>query len=185
MTSSYPAMLGLCLCASEMVLNVVKRAKTGATKKDRGSLRAIWIVNMAAVTLAVFAAFRLQSCRLPYVLVPIGTGVFVVGVVLRWYSIFYLGRFFTVNVAILSDHRVVDTGPYRFLRHPSYAGSMLMMLGVAASFHNWASLLILFIPSFAVTLYRIHVEEQALLQGLGEPYRAYAGRTKRLIPFVY
>ena len=45
-----------------------------------------------------------------------------VGVALRWYSVIYLGRFFTANVAILKDHQLVDTGPYRFVRHPSYTG---------------------------------------------------------------
>lgn len=185
MSTDYPAYLGAFIGFSELGLNLMKRAKTGAAKKDRGSLQAIWVVTTLACTGAIYAAFRFYRCRLPNVFVPIGTAVFIAGIALRWYSVFYLGRFFTVNVAIQPDHKVIDSGPYRFLRHPSYAGSLLILLGLALTFRNWASLLILFIPSCAVTLYRIHIEEQALQQGLGEPYRVYSKKTKRLIPLVY
>ncbi|HEU6448587.1 MAG TPA: isoprenylcysteine carboxylmethyltransferase family protein [Verrucomicrobiae bacterium] len=107
------------------------------------------------------------------------------GIVLRWYAILYLGRFFTVNVAIAEDHRLIDTGPYHFIRHPSYTGSLLSALGVAMSLQNWISFLIVFVSILAVTLWRIHIEEQALAEGLGQPYRSYMKRTKRLVPGIY
>jgi protein-S-isoprenylcysteine O-methyltransferase Ste14 len=110
--------------------------------------------------------------------------LFVPGLVLRWCSIICLGRFFTTNVAIATDHRLIDTGPYRFIRHPSYAGSLLALLGFTLCIPNWASWLLILVPCYAVTFWRIHVEEQALLGGLGEPYRTYMQRTKRLIPWI-
>jgi protein-S-isoprenylcysteine O-methyltransferase Ste14 len=80
---------------------------------------------------------------------------------------------------------LIDSGPYRFIRHPSYTGSLVAVLGFALSFANWASLLTIFVPSCAVTLWRIHIEEEALIGALGEGYRGYMQRTKRLIPLIY
>jgi protein-S-isoprenylcysteine O-methyltransferase Ste14 len=101
------------------------------------------------------------------------------------YAIVHLGRFFTVNVAISSIHRLIDTGPYRFVRHPSYTGALMAFLGLALCLANRASLVILLVPVFLVFLRRMHVEERALLQAFGDQYRDYMRRTKRLIPAVY
>jgi protein-S-isoprenylcysteine O-methyltransferase len=97
----------------------------------------------------------------------------------------HLGRFFTVNVAIATNHRLIDTGPYRFVRHPSYTGALMAFLGLALCLANWASLVVMVVPVFLVFLWRMHVEEGALLQALGNQYRNYMNRTKRLIPAVY
>jgi protein-S-isoprenylcysteine O-methyltransferase len=115
----------------------------------------------------------------------LGVTLYAAGLILRWYAILHLGRFFTVNVAIAADHRVIDTGPYRFVRHPSYTGALMAFLGLALCLANWASLTVLVVPVFFVFLRRIQVEEAALLQALGDEYRGYMSRTKRLIPAVY
>jgi hypothetical protein len=96
--------------------------------------------------------------------------LFVGGMVLRWYSIIHLGRFFTVNVAIAADHQLVETGPYRFVRHPSYTGALLAFIGFAIVLRNWASVLVISLPIAFAFLYRINVEERALVQALGERY---------------
>jgi protein-S-isoprenylcysteine O-methyltransferase len=172
---------------SELLLTLFKRSKSNAVSKDRHSLKLIWLVNTAAITLGILAAYRLPAGRihLGEIGLVIGRCLFVPGLVLRWWSIIYLGRFFTTNVAIAADHRVIDTGPYRFIRHPSYAGSLLALLGFTLCIPNWASWLLILVPCCAVILWRIHVEEKALLEGLGEPYRSYMQRTKRLIPWIY
>jgi len=90
-----------------------------------------------------------------------------------------------VNVAIAADHRLIDTGPYRYLRHPSYTGALLAFLGLGLCMGNWASMLVMIVPIFLVFLRRMNVEEAALLKGLGEPYREYMLRTKRLVPGLY
>ena len=104
---------------------------------------------------------------------------------LRWYSIIHLGRFFTTNVAIAKDQHLIDSGPYRFVRHPSYTGNLLAVLGFSLSFANWASILIIFVPCCAIALWRIHIEEEALTTAFGEKYTAYMRRTNRLIPLIY
>jgi protein-S-isoprenylcysteine O-methyltransferase len=187
MTPHLTEILGLLWGGSEFALTLAKRSKSNATSKDRHSLGLIWLVNLAAVALGVVAAYRLPECRLPWpnLFREWGCGLFVLGLALRWCAIIHLGRFFTTNVAIANDHRLIDTGPYRFVRHPSYTGSIVAVLGFSLSFANWASLLLIFVPSFAITLWRIQIEEAALTEALGEPYRDYMKRTKRLIPGIY
>jgi protein-S-isoprenylcysteine O-methyltransferase Ste14 len=172
---------------SELLLGLLKRSKSNAVSRDRHSLKLIWLVTLTAIALGIVAAYRLPACRIPSLAIghEIGYALVLPGLFLRWYSIIYLGRFFTTNVAIATDHRVIDSGPYQFIRHPSYAGSLLAVLGFSLGMHNWASLLIIFVPICAVTMWRIHIEEQALTAALGQAYRDYASRTKRLVPLIY
>jgi protein-S-isoprenylcysteine O-methyltransferase len=187
MTPRSPQFVGLLWGLSEFALSILKRSKKGSVSKDRSSLKIIWLANLAAVALGVIAAYQLPACRMSWSasVANIALSLFVLGIALRWTSIVYLGRFFTVNVAVHADHRVIDSGPYRFIRHPSYTGSLLAVFGFALSFQNWASLLIVFTTSCAATLYRIHIEEAVLLEVLGEPYRSYSKKTKRLLPLIY
>jgi len=104
---------------------------------------------------------------------------------LRWWSVVHLGRFFTVNVAVSVDQPVVDTGPYRWIRHPSYAGMLMIVAGIGVCFGNLVSILVILIPMIALMLKRMRIEEEALANALGDAYRNYIGRTKRLIPALY
>jgi len=172
---------------SELLLNLLRRSKSNAVSKDRHSLTLIWLVKTTAIILGIMAAYRLPAARIHLGEVGLVTGrcLFVPGLVLRWWSIIYLGRFFTTNVAIAADHRLIDSGPYRFIRHPSYAGSLLALTGFTLCIPNWASWLLILVPCCAVMLWRIHVEEQALTTALGPAYKDYAARTKRLVPLIY
>jgi len=111
--------------------------------------------------------------------------LFLGGLILRWYSIGYLGRYFTIDVSISAEHKLIDSGPYRCILHPTYTGALLAFLGLGFCFGNWLSILFLTVPIIAAFLWRIWIEERALTDALGENYRAYVERTKRLIPFVY
>jgi protein-S-isoprenylcysteine O-methyltransferase Ste14 len=121
---------------------------------------------------------------------PGGTVVFVVGallavagVAIRLYAVVSLGRWFELRVTTSAGHPVIESGPYRLVRHPSYAGGLLTVLGVELMAMNWLALVcfVLAWPGFA---YRIKVEESALVSSIGDPYREYMKRTKRLVPFV-
>ena len=160
------------------------RSRSDAASKDRGSVFLIWAVCLSGIGLAILAAYRLPAWMLPerklFYLCS-----FALGLLLRSYSIIYLGRFFTPNVAIAADHRLIDSGPYRFIRHPTYTGFLMILFGLGLSFGNLASLLIAVVPILVCLLWRIRIEEQALAERFGERYRAYMQRTKRLIPLVY
>jgi protein-S-isoprenylcysteine O-methyltransferase len=99
-------------------------------------------------------------------------------------SVLTLGRLFTVNVAIHSDHPVVEKGPYRFVRHPSYSGLLLAFIGLGVFFANSLSILVLLVPIVLAVINRVVTEERALLSFLGPPYAAYCARTKRFVPRV-
>jgi protein-S-isoprenylcysteine O-methyltransferase len=179
--------LGILYALSEAGLLWLKRSGKTAADADRGSLSAIWLV----IGLAVGAAFACAN-MLPQLVLGsagiwrrAGVAVFAVGIVVRWYAILSLGRFFTVNVAIASDHRLVESGPYRCVRHPSYTGALLAFLGLGLCLDNWGSLVALLAPVSVVFWWRMRIEERALLETFGERYRDYMRRTRRLIPFTY
>jgi len=86
---------------------------------------------------------------------------------------------------IKDDHRLVQNGLYRYLRHPAYAGALLAHLGLGLSFSNWISLGCSVLPFIFAASYRIRVEERALVEAFGEAYVNYSRRTRRLIPRVY
>ena len=115
----------------------------------------------------------------------IGTAVFAVGAMLRWWSIFYLGRFFTVDVAVATDHRVVDSGPYRLIQHPSYSGLLMQFFGLGLTLGNVLTIAVISVAPFLTLLSRIRVEEAVLRRGLGDAYVRYMQRTKRLIPWLF
>ena len=106
------------------------------------------------------------------------------GIAFRYYAMRVLGRYFTFQVDVHSGQTVIEAGPYRYVRHPSYTGALITVLGLGLTLGNWAGLLALVTCVGIGYAYRIHVEEAALVAALGEPYKEYMGRTQRLVPFV-
>jgi protein-S-isoprenylcysteine O-methyltransferase Ste14 len=115
----------------------------------------------------------------------VGLSLLVAGVAIRWSAIYTLGKFFTGTVLIKEDHRLVQTGLYKHLRHPAYTGALIAHLGLGLSFSNWFSLTLSVVPYLIAVMYRIHVEEQTLSEAFGEEYRNYSKGTKRLIPKLF
>lgn len=182
-----PLQLGVVYLLSELLLTVTRRSRGDGVRQDRSTLRMLWIVILTSIAAAQLAAANWRGATFPHkpLVAVIGVVLFVAGLALRWWSIVTLGRFFTVDVTIAKDHELVDSGPYRLLRHPSYTGLLMAFLGFALRLGNWAALLVLLVPIFAAFFYRISVEEEALRVALGENYAAYSRRTKRLVPFIY
>jgi protein-S-isoprenylcysteine O-methyltransferase Ste14 len=106
------------------------------------------------------------------------------GVLVRQWAIAILGRFFSLTVQIVEDHKVVEKGPYRLVRHPSYTGVLITFIGLGLAVQSGGALLVLLVV-FGVSFgYRMLVEERTLLSELGPDYASYMKRTKRLIPFL-
>jgi protein-S-isoprenylcysteine O-methyltransferase Ste14 len=156
--------------------------------QDRSSLGILLGLQWTGLALNFLLAWLLPAAAIRWqrtALFFLGLAAILLGVGLRWYSIWVLGRYFTRDVVVLPDQQVVQHGPYRLIRHPAYSGTFLTMLGVGLVVTNWASLLCLLLCVFLGHIYRVNIEEQALIQTIGQPYIEYMRRTKRFIPRVY
>jgi protein-S-isoprenylcysteine O-methyltransferase Ste14 len=162
------------------------RRRPTAANSDRFSLLLLRVCMLCGVLVAVFA-LRLPAAALPDSagLLGLSLGALWCGVGLRWWCFRALGRYFTFNVMTSPDQPVIASGPYRLLRHPSYAGLLLALLGVGLAFGNWLSLAALMLFASMGLLNRIRVEEAALSTELGERYAVFARARKRLIPYVW
>lgn len=173
--------------ASEIILASMKRARSTAVRYESASLRLLWITISVSVSAGVYAGMHSpgQIDFHPMLFAICGLILIVMGLVLRWVAILSLRRHFTVDVAVIQNHRLVTTGIYRYIRHPAYSGSLLSFLGLGLSFSNYLSILIIFVPICAAFLYRIKVEEKFLTAALGDTYLKYCQSTKRLIPGIF
>jgi protein-S-isoprenylcysteine O-methyltransferase Ste14 len=114
-----------------------------------------------------------------------GLIIILLGMLLRFVSIRTLGRFFTVDIAVHKDQKIIKTGIYRYIRHPAYASSLMEFIGFGLSLNNWISLLVVIIPVTAAFIYRIKVEEELLKEKFGDEYSEYMNSTYRLFPWIY
>jgi len=114
-----------------------------------------------------------------------GICLMLMGIALRWYSAAVLGKYFTFDVAIQSGQILIEVGPYRYIRHPSYSGALLSLLGFGLALGNWAGLAATLSCMGIAYAYRIRVEETALAAALGDTYKQYRKRTWRLVPFLF
>ena len=187
-----PGLLLAIMLVGDTLLMRTRLSGDESRSTDRGSLRLLMAVIAGSVAAAAiagrlvpqarFAALSGLDTSIPY---AVGLVLFVAGLALRWYSMRYLGRLFTFDVAVAEDHRVIDTGPYRRVRHPAYTGSLLGFVGIGLCGGNALSLVLLLVPIWLAFLHRIAIEEAALTSALGSRYADYVVRTRRLIPFVY
>lgn len=172
---------------SEVWIQLTHQLPPGVARRDRGS----WLLLALSVWVGILWGWTIASAAPAAVILAGRDAVFVlglllmaVGVALRWYAVRVLGAAFTVAVATRPEQDVIESGPYRWVRHPSYSGALLTILGLLLCLTNWLALVGLVGPAIGY-VYRIRIEEQALVEGLGDPYRGYMRRTKRLIPFLF
>jgi protein-S-isoprenylcysteine O-methyltransferase Ste14 len=158
------------------------------SRSDRGSFALLYISITTAMAAAFVLAGSVHGAAIRFARWPFfvaGVVLMAAGIAFRQWAVAVLGRFFTTDVRVHRDQRVVETGPYRWVRHPSYTGLLMTLVGVGLALGNWASLATLVVLPAAGLVIRIRIEERVLLNGLGEPYRRYAEGRARLIPGVW
>jgi protein-S-isoprenylcysteine O-methyltransferase Ste14 len=182
-------------CVSEITISLISfgnQSRIPSAGVDRYSYIIVWF----STVFSIFLAFLIQRhlllangfgslAALFPLLGYVGCLLLLFGVTVRLVAAATLRRQFTVKVSILEKHELVDTGIYGILRHPAYLGHLASLLGIGLILGNWVSLAILALLPLAGILYRIHVEERALLRHFGPAYQEYAGRTKRLLPGIW
>jgi len=160
----------------------------GTTKIDQRT-------RLFNIVLAEFAIFSpLFSILIPIlqfdnkditIITSIGTSIICLGFILRYWSIIILGKYFRTTVEIDEGQKIIQKGPYKFIRHPSYSGMILFYIGYGLVSQNWLSLILTVILPMSALLYRINVEEKAFIEELGVEYKNYKLKTKKLIPGIW
>jgi protein-S-isoprenylcysteine O-methyltransferase Ste14 len=170
-----------------LVLVLTRTRRGGGTISDRGSLRVLWFAIMVSLTVGMWmgAGYRPTMMHEMHGLGVVCVVLLAVGLVIRWVAIYTLGRSFSANVAIHATQTLELSGLFRYVRHPSYSGLVLIFIAMGLSTHNWLGLAIIVIGPITALVYRIHVEEAALTAAFGQDYVDYSRRTKRLIPGIY
>ena len=165
-----------------------KRAHDGGKAHDRGSLQLLHVAIWGSILIAVWLSRKGIGRFDESLLMPLfwtGCMLMVAGMLFRWWAVRALAGYFTVDVAIRDDHQLIRSGPYRLLRHPSYTGSLATFYGFALALGSVWSLAMIVVVVTAAFLWRIRVEERALVSAFPRDYPAYARETKRLIPFLW
>jgi protein-S-isoprenylcysteine O-methyltransferase Ste14 len=159
--------------------------RRGATRvrRDRGSGALVIFTVFFSISIALYFGYAGVG-MLPDWAFYLGILLMFLGVLVRQWAIAILGRFFSLTVQIVEDHKVVEKGPYRLVRHPSYTGVLITFIGLGLAVQSGGALVVLLVV-FGVSFgYRMLVEERTLLSELGPDYASYMKRTKRIIPFL-
>jgi protein-S-isoprenylcysteine O-methyltransferase Ste14 len=174
------------LLVSEISIRLRGLGKRRGVLEDRGSIIAVVVGIGAGGLVAGWCSARVPAVAIPGSRFTLALAVALMwsGIVLRQWAVWALGRFFTVVVRVADAQRVVDRGPFRWVRHPSYTGLLLTFLGIGLAVGNWLSLASLVIFPLMGLIVRIRVEERALLASL-KGYREYASDRRRLIPGLW
>jgi protein-S-isoprenylcysteine O-methyltransferase Ste14 len=174
--------LSLIFAFSELMLMIVKHSKTGRAKvrKDKGSLVLLW----AIITIGFTGGFLLSK-PVSQFFAGAGLAFIIGGLIYRWIAILQLGKSFTVDVAITDAPDLKTDGLYERIRHPSYLGLLMIVVGFSSTMSSVMSFLVLAVPVFLAITYRISVEEKLLISEFGERYIRYKAETKKLIPGIY
>jgi protein-S-isoprenylcysteine O-methyltransferase Ste14 len=167
--------------------SLTRRSRPLPVTQDAGSLSVVMLLQGAGMFAGFAIAFTGRFGALVHqrLWFSIGIGIMIAGRLLRRHCFRMLGESFTAVVVVRPEQQVVERGAYRWVRHPSYTAGMLLFAGSMLALGNWMSVAAVLAGAILAYSYRVHVEERALLQTLGEPYRAYMQRTKRFVPKVF
>lgn len=168
------------------VWRIRQARRQGGAIEDAGTFARIWVfVALAFVLGDAAGAWAGPRWRLGPAAADVGLALIVAGVAFRQYAIQVLGRHFSPRVRIDPHHRLVERGPYRWVRHPAYTGAWAALVGVGLLTRSVPAVLVYIVVAGVGFINRIHVEERVLRGHFGAEYDAYARRTWRLLPFVY
>ena len=170
----------------EVFMNLRQRNKSKVTNSsDKKSIW--WLYSLITVGYAL--SFSIGATKIGRIyhwntFFVIGMALIVTGLMIRIYSILTLKQYFTYSVGKVENHKIIETGMYKFIRHPGYLGQLIIFTGISISLSNWLSILAMMMPIIFGYAYRITVEERFMVEQFGNDYLDYQKRTKKIIPFV-
>ena len=166
-----------------IIIPAIRRGGAKVQRRNVGS-NALVLVSWIVVFSVPIVLSKMGTALLPDWMYYIGIAVMLAGIAFRQYAIAVLGRYFSGVLGVQKEQKVVESGPYRLIRHPSYTGVLIFLAGMGLALQSWAAVLVN-IAIFAVAYgYRMFVEEKVLISELGNNYVEYMKRTKRVIPYL-
>jgi protein-S-isoprenylcysteine O-methyltransferase Ste14 len=188
--------IGAYLLMAVFFLGIESRLRQGQQAKslqpgqfDRGSSRLIGVAVPSSFMILLLAPvlnhFHVGQFRYGAFVGGFGLAVMVGSIALRYWAAKTLGEFYTRTLLIKTEHHIVESGPYRIIRHPGYLGFILMLVGAGLATTNWIATALITIVVSPIYAYRIHIEENMLQTAFGEQYEAYRAHTWRLVPLIY
>lgn len=166
------------------ILPAIRRSGARVRPLERGSSILILLTVYPSLAIAFVLAMGDIGLLSEWVFCP-GLLLMFAGIAIRQWAVLTLGRYFSGIVGVQEGQKVVDDGPYRYVRHPAYTGMFVAFLGLGLALQSWCATLVLIVVLTIALWYRIRVEEKALAIVLGEEYLRYAKRTRMLIPFIF
>ena len=177
------AVVVLCaLLADEVIPRLMGgKARPSESGLDRGSFLVIYVASTLGLAAGLY--FRYYGIGVvPFWAQAFALFLVIIGAVLRGWAIVLLGRYFSRTVTIEEGHQLITSGPFRLIRHPAYTGMLIVDTAIILGLGTWVGAAVMFAVLLGAVLYRIQVEEKALLEKFGDQYRAYMQVTGRLFP---
>ncbi len=178
-----------CWIAFEAWVFARERGAARDSSRDRGSTLLLMLLLTVGMTLALNLpqlAPALNVRTFFKALFTLGMALVLGGLLFRLWAVRTLGRFFRTRVMIQEQHRLITSGPYRYLRNPSYTAVLLILTGLGLAIGNWLSALVLFATGVVAYAWRIAaIEEPALARQFGQQFDDYKKKTWALIPFIW
>ncbi len=174
------------ICIGFEVFFIIRDAKIFGLTNNKNAVILTFLIIEAAVFARLYSDCELA--RLPGdqdLHIVAGIIITLSGMFLRYWAVCTLGPFFRTVIVVLKDQPIIKTGPYKWIRHPSYTGAILIFSGLAITLGNLIGLIIVNVLVSTGYYLRILIEEQVLLSSFGQEYMDYIKETKKLVPFIY
>jgi protein-S-isoprenylcysteine O-methyltransferase len=168
-----------------------KKMRANEKNADKNSYRILYIITILSLVLGISIGISLKFDNILHIynssicFPVIGATFIALGLVIRLTAINTLKKYFTVNVTIKNDHKLITSGLYRYIRHPAYAGGILSFIGCGLCYGNILSFIIISLPYVLLILKRIKDEEIVLIGNFGQAYIDLISKTKKIIPFIF
>ncbi len=165
------------------IIPAIRRHGSRVRSANRGS-NTLVLFSWVAILIVAQMFAKSEIALLPDWAFYVGIAVMLIGILIRQWSIAILGRYFSGVIGTQEGQKVVESGPYQFVRHPSYTGALLIEVGIGLALQSWGAVMVIAVIFAVVYGHRMIVEEKVLVANLGDSYADYMKRTKRLIPFL-
>jgi protein-S-isoprenylcysteine O-methyltransferase Ste14 len=163
-----------------------RRAKQTTREGRRNDLLCFYGVGIAGL-MAILCKGLFPNTELYHYLALCWISIVLIwaGTLLRHWAIATLGEYHVMTIHTEPTQPVIMKGPYRYIRHPSYAGALMTIFGIAVALNSLPGSIILVTVAATVLIERIRIEDAYLTTHLGATYKNYAEHTYRLIPFMW